>query len=62
MRSRVECQQPRFVADEDVVLGPRGMRLTKSGSLLGYIVAKYIDGDDEDPVTVHIVMYNSIIV
>jgi hypothetical protein len=39
-----------FVADEDVILGPRGMRLTKSGSLLGYIVAQYIDGDDEDPV------------
>jgi hypothetical protein len=39
-----------FVADEDVVLGPRGMRLTKSGSLLGYIVAQYIDGDDEDPI------------
>ena len=39
-----------FIADEDVVLGPRGMRLTKSGSLLGYIVAQYIDGDDEDPV------------
>ena len=39
-----------FVADEDVVLGPRGMRLTKSGSLLGYIVAQYIDGDEEDPV------------
>jgi hypothetical protein len=39
-----------FAADEDVVLGPRGMRLTKSGSLLGYIVAQYINGDDEDPV------------
>jgi hypothetical protein len=26
------------------------MRLTKSGRLLGYIVAQYIDGDDEDPI------------
>ena len=39
-----------FVADEDVIVGPRGMRLTKSGRLLGYIVAQYIDGDDEDPI------------
>jgi hypothetical protein len=39
-----------FVADDDVILGPRGMRLTKSARLLGYIVAQYIDGDDEDPV------------
>jgi hypothetical protein len=38
-----------FVADDDVVVGPRGLRLTKSASLLGYIVAQYIDGDDEDP-------------
>jgi hypothetical protein len=28
---------------------PIGQRLTKSASLLGYIVAQYIDGDDEDP-------------
>ena len=62
-----------FVADDDVVVGPRGkpklypyhlptsypltvplplpigQRLTKSASLLGYIVAQYIDGDDEEP-------------
>ena len=63
-----------FVADDDVVVGPRGkpnlypqplpisfsltlpyltqplgQRLTKSASLLGYIVAQYIDGDDGDP-------------
>ncbi len=25
------------------------MRLTKSGKLLGYILAQYIDGDEEDP-------------
>jgi len=25
------------------------MRLTKSAKLLGYILAQYIDGDDEDP-------------
>jgi hypothetical protein len=38
------------VADEDTILGPSGVRLTKSKVLLGYIlVAQYIDGDDEDP-------------
>jgi hypothetical protein len=26
-----------------------GMRLTKSVKLLGYILAQYIDGDDEEP-------------
>ena len=47
-----------YVADEDVIVGPRGMRLTKSGSLLGYIVAQYIDGDEEDPVrTQCVVLY-----
>ncbi len=39
-----------FVADDDVVPGPREMQLTKSGRLLGYILAQYIDGDDEDPI------------
>ncbi len=28
-------------------MGPNGVRLTKSKVLLGYILAQYIDGDDE---------------
>ncbi len=38
-----------YVADEDVIVGPKGIRLTKSNVLLGYILAQYIDGDDEEP-------------
>jgi hypothetical protein len=38
-----------YVADEDVIIGPKGLRLTKSKVLLGYILAQYIDGDDEEP-------------
>jgi beta-phosphoglucomutase-like phosphatase (HAD superfamily) len=38
-----------YVADDDVVVGPKGIRITKSKVLLGYIVAQYIDGDDEEP-------------
>ena len=38
-----------YVDDKDVVLGPKGIRLTKSKCLLGYILAQYIDGDDEEP-------------
>jgi hypothetical protein len=38
-----------YVADEDVVVGPKGIRLTKSKVLLGEIVAQYIDGDEEEP-------------
>jgi hypothetical protein len=30
-------------------VGPNGVRLTKSKVLLGYILAQYIDGDDEEP-------------
>jgi hypothetical protein len=37
------------VADEDSIVGPNGVRLTKSKALLGYILAQYIDGDDEEP-------------
>ena len=37
------------VADEDTILGPSGVRLTKSKVLIGYILAQYIDGDDEEP-------------
>ena len=36
-----------YVADEDVVIGPQGLRVTKSKVLLGYILAQYID--DEEP-------------
>jgi hypothetical protein len=38
-----------YVADDDVVVGPKWIRITKSKVLLGYIVAQYIDGDDEEP-------------
>jgi hypothetical protein len=38
-----------YVADENVVIGPKGIRVTKSKALLGYIVAQYIDGDEEEP-------------
>ncbi len=31
------------------MLGPNGVRLTKSKVLLGYVLAQYIDGDDEEP-------------
>ncbi len=37
------------VPDDQTVLGPKGIRLTKSKALLDYILAQYIDGDDEDP-------------
>jgi hypothetical protein len=37
------------VADEDSIVGPNGVRLRKSKVLLGYILAQYIDGDDEEP-------------
>ena len=38
-----------YVDDADVVVGPNGVRLTKSKVLLGYILAQYIDGDDAEP-------------
>jgi hypothetical protein len=37
------------VADEDTILGPSGARITKSKALIGYILAQYIDGDEEEP-------------
>ena len=37
------------VPEEHTVLGPNGVRLTKSKVLLGYVLAQYIDGDDEEP-------------
>ncbi len=38
-----------FVHDNDSVLGPNGTRVTMAKCLRGYILAQYIDGDDEDP-------------
>ncbi len=38
-----------YVADEDAVIGFKGIRVTKSKALLGYILAQYIDGDEEEP-------------
>jgi hypothetical protein len=37
------------VANEDTIVGPKGARLTKSKLLIGYILAQYIDGDEEEP-------------
>ncbi len=37
------------VANEDTIVGPKGARLTKSKFLIGYILAQYIDGDEEEP-------------
>ncbi len=37
------------VPDEHTILGPKDARLTKSRALLGYILAQYIDGEDEEP-------------
>jgi hypothetical protein len=30
-------------------MGPNGSKITKAKSYLGYIVAQYVDGDDQDP-------------
>jgi hypothetical protein len=38
-----------FVHDDDSVIGPNGSKITKAKSYLGYIVAQYVDGDDQDP-------------
>ncbi len=32
-----------------MIVCPKGLRLTKSKVILGYILAQYIDGDDEEP-------------
>ncbi len=37
------------VADADTILEPSGARITKSKVLIGYILARYIDGNDEEP-------------
>ena len=38
-----------FVHDKDSVVGPNGTRITRSKCLMGYILAQYINGDEEDP-------------
>ena len=38
-----------FVHDKDSVVGPNGTRITRSKCLKGYILAQYINGDEEDP-------------
>ncbi len=42
-----------FVAEADTVVGPHGIRLTKASALLGYVLAQYVDGDDEEPNSLH---------
>ena len=38
-----------FVHDDDAIIMTCGKRLVKARSLLGYILAEYVDGDDADP-------------
>ncbi len=38
-----------FVHDDDVVNMASGQRLTKTSSLLGYVLAEYVDGDETEP-------------
>jgi hypothetical protein len=38
-----------FVHDNDSVVGPNGTRVTMAKCFRGYILAQYINGDDEDP-------------
>jgi hypothetical protein len=44
-----------YVHDDDSVIGPNGNKITKAKSLRGYIIAQYIDGDDEEPERTHCV-------
>ncbi len=37
------------VPDEHTIVGPKGARVTRSKALLGYVLARYIDGDEEEP-------------
>ena len=37
-----------FVHDNDSVLGPNGTRVTMAKCYRGYILAQYIDGDDQE--------------
>jgi hypothetical protein len=38
-----------FVHDDDAVIMTCGKRLVKARSLIGYVLAEYVDGDDADP-------------
>ena len=38
-----------YMIDADVVRCSNGKKLTKAKSLLGYILAEYIEGDDAEP-------------
>ena len=38
-----------FLHDDDAVVLTCGKRLAKAKALLGYVLAEYIDGDDEEP-------------
>jgi hypothetical protein len=38
-----------FVHDDDCVVGPLGTRVTKAKCYLGFILAQYINGDEEEP-------------
>jgi hypothetical protein len=38
-----------FVHDDDTVVMSGAKRLTKASTLLGYVLAEYVDGDDADP-------------
>ena len=38
-----------YMNDADVVRCSNGKKLTKAKSLLGYILAEYIEGDDAEP-------------
>ena len=44
-----------YVHDDDSVIGPNGNKITKAKILRGYIIAQYIDGDDEEPERTHCV-------
>ncbi len=45
----LSCDGSYYVHDNDSVIGPTGMKITKANSCKGYIVAQYIYGDDEEP-------------
>ncbi len=38
-----------FIHDDDAVVMTCGKRIAKAKSLLGYVLAEYFDGDDEEP-------------
>ena len=44
-----------YVADDNIVIGTQGIRLTKAKALLGYVLAQYIDGDNAEPTTSELV-------